>query len=366
MSRSTLYVIKEITSSFLFISIVITSITWLTQGLRYLDLFTSDNVVLSDYFFYIILLIPKITSITLPISLFISIIFILNRMRGDSELLIYWSSGKSNRDILLKPILVISSILFILQLLLTIIVIPSTSLELRNKITEIRSGGVDYNMLKEKKFISPVKNLTIFIQEINGDEFIGLLIQDDKDQLKPITYIAEKGQFKKIENKSYLILFNGFMQILSKENGEISEIQFEFYELDLTPYYEKGTKDIYADEMSSIDLIKKIKSEGNNAEEFAVLQNRLINPIYIFVLAILPLITFKMVRKPDSKWTFPIIFISTLALLIKFFEITMSNMLILKNDLVYFNYLSPIILIVIILIILYSEKGFYLKIKSLL
>tara|TARA_B100001093_G_scaffold215777_1_gene207084 strand:- start:454 stop:1206 length:753 start_codon:yes stop_codon:yes gene_type:complete len=250
--------------------------------------------------------------------------------------------------------------------LLTIIVIPSTSLELRNKITEIRSGGVDYNMLKEKKFISPVKNLTIFIQEINGDEFIGLLIQDDKDQLKPITYIAEKGQFKKIENKSYLILFNGFMQILSKENGEISEIQFEFYELDLTPYYEKGTKDIYADEMSSIDLIKKIKSEGNNAEEFAVLQNRLINPIYIFVLAILPLITFKMVRKPDSKWTFPIIFISTLALLIKFFEITMSNMLILKNDLVYFNYLSPIILIVIILIILYSEKGFYLKIKSLL
>jgi lipopolysaccharide export LptBFGC system permease protein LptF len=72
-------------------------------------------------------------------------------MRGDSELLIYWSAGRSNRNILLKPILIFSTLLFILQLFLTIVAIPSTSLELRNKITDIRSGGVDYNVLKEKK-----------------------------------------------------------------------------------------------------------------------------------------------------------------------------------------------------------------------
>ena len=51
MSRSTLYVIKEITSSFLFISIILTSIAWLTQALRYLELFTTENVAASDYFF---------------------------------------------------------------------------------------------------------------------------------------------------------------------------------------------------------------------------------------------------------------------------------------------------------------------------
>ena len=364
MSRSTLYVIKEITSSFLFISIILTSIAWLSQALRYLELFTSENVGASDYFFYIVLLIPKIANITIPISLFISIIYILNRMREDSELLIYWSAGRSNRNVLLKPILIFSSFLFIIQLILTIIVIPSSSLELRNKITDIRSGGVDYNILKEKKFISPVKNLTIFIQEIRGEKFSGLLIQDDKDRLKPITYIAEKGEFKKIDNKSYLVLLNGFMQILNKENENISEIQFEFYELDLTPYYEKGIKDIYPDEMSSKDLIKKIMDNKTDTEEFAVFQNRLINPIYIFVLAILPLITFKMVRKPDSKWTFPIIFISMLALFIKFFEVTMSSMLVTKNELIYYNYLFPILLIIIVLVILYSEKGIYQRFRS--
>jgi lipopolysaccharide export system permease protein len=124
---------------------------------------------------------------------------------------------------LVKTNINIFILLFILQLILTIIIIPSSSLELRNKITDIRSGGVDYNILKEKKFISPVKNLTIFIQEIKNEKFSGLLIQDDKDRLKPITYIAEKGEFKKVGNKSYLILLNGFMQILNKENQEIQK-----------------------------------------------------------------------------------------------------------------------------------------------
>ena len=156
------------------------------------------------------------------------------------------------------------------------------------------------------------------------------------------------------------------MQILNKENEEISEIQFEFYELDLTPYYEKGIKDIYPDEMSTKYLLKKIRENRNSSEEFATFQNRIINPFYIFIFAILPLITFKMVRKPESKWTLPITFISVIALFIKFFEITMSNILITRNELIYLNYLSPIILIIFILIILYLEQNIYQKLRSVI
>ena len=357
MSRTTIYLIKEITSSFLFISIILTSIAWLTQALRYLDLFTTDNIAASDYFFYIILLLPKIFNITIPISLFIAIIFTLNRMRENSELIIFWSAGRSNRNILIYPILLIAIFLFIIQLLLTLVIIPSTSLELRDKITEIRSGGIDYNVLKEKKFISPVKNLTIFIQDIEDGVFSGLLIQDDKNQIKPVTYIANKGIYKKNGNKSFLVLMNGFMQILNKENEEISEVQFESYELDLTPYYKRGIKDIYPEERSTYDLLERVKSKQYIFEEFGVLQNRFIGPIYIFVLALIPLLTFKMVRRPDSKWTLPIIIISSIAIFIKFLEITSSSLLLANNGLVIINYLTPITLIILSLSILFFEKG---------
>ncbi len=356
MSRTTLYVIKEISSSFLLILIILTSITWLTQALRHLDLFSSENIYLGDYLYYILLFLPKISNITLPISLFISIMYTLNRMRADSELLIFWSSGKSNRNFLLSPIIILALILFLFQLILTIIVIPSSSLEIRNQITEIRSGGIDYGVLKEKKFINPVKDLTIFIQDIESENFKGLMIQDEKDELKPTTYIAEKGIFKKIENKSYLVLLNGFMQIFSHENGEISEIEFESYELDLTPYYEIDKKYIYIEERSTLELLSKIKNKVDNSQEAGEFHNRIINPFYIFIIAILPLLTFKIAKRPDTNWTFPIIIVSTITLIIKFYEITMSSILLAGNALILVNYLSPFILILLILCTLYFEN----------
>ena len=356
MSKITLYVIRELTSSFLFIVIMLTSIAWLAQSLKYLELFTSENITASSYFLYILLLLPKIFHLTLPISLFISLLFTLNRMRGDSELIIFWASGKSNRNILIKPIILFSSLLFIIQLLLTILIMPASSLELRNKITEIRSGGIDYNILKEKKFISPVKNLTIFIQDIDKQIINGLLIQDDNNSLKPITYIAEQGIFNYIDGKSSLKLINGFMQILNKESNKISEIEFESYILDLTPYHEEAIKDIYPEEMSTIKLINKVKANKYSSEDYAVLHNRFISPFYIFALALLPLLTFKIIRRPDYRWSKPIMAVSTIAILIKIYEITLSSMFITNKSLIAFSYVSPILITSIIILLLFYEK----------
>ena len=56
MSRVSIYVIKEISSSFLFIFSFITMVVWLSQALRNLEILSSDNVTISSFFFYTILL----------------------------------------------------------------------------------------------------------------------------------------------------------------------------------------------------------------------------------------------------------------------------------------------------------------------
>ena len=358
MSRITLYLIRELTSSFVFILIILTSIAWLSQGLRYLELFTSESITGSSYFYYILLLIPKLLMITIPIALFISLIFVLNRMRSDSELIVFWASGKSNRNILLKPIYLFSFILFFLQISLSTYFVPLSSLELRNKIIEIRSGGIEFSSLKEKKFINPVKDLTLFIQKIELENIYGLLIQDNTDSMKPKTYIAEKGNFIYEKNNNSLRLENGMMQILNKKNNKISEIEFEIYQLDLDPFYTKENNIIYPDERSTKELIKRIINKNNTDEEFGVLLNRIINPFYIFIISILPLLMFKFSRRPDYKWTKPILFISSIALLIKFYEITISNALLENNNYIFICALSPLILLILINMTLWNERNF--------
>tara|TARA_B100000965_G_C19546164_1_gene737930 strand:- start:418 stop:1518 length:1101 start_codon:yes stop_codon:yes gene_type:complete len=356
MSRVTIYVIKEISSSFLFSSILLTGILWLGQSLRHLDLLTTDNVEISAYFSYVFLLLPKIFQLTTPIALFISILFVLNRLRSDSELIVLWASGKSNKNILIKPIIIFSSMIFIFMITLSIFITPYSLNEIRHKIIDIRSSGIHSGILKERKFISPVDTLTIFLQEINGDKISGLLIHDLKDPNNPNTYIAEKGRLVVEKKNKFLRLYNGSIQIFNKENKKISEIAFESYDLNLSPYQKKEDVWIYADELKTSTIIKRIREKDYDNEQFAELNNRFINPIYLFCLALLPLLVFKLSKRPDESWLIPIIVISIIGFSIKIIEIGMSNLLVENNSYFLLNYSVPIIIMTLILLLLINEN----------
>ena len=368
MSRFNIYIIKEILINFLLLVSLLTGILWLGQGLRHIDLLTSDNISFFSYLSYIVMLIPKITTLTIPVSIFLTVLICLNRVRTDSELVILWASGKSNASILLKPILLISSSIFFIYLLVTIYITPYSLNEIRQKIIEIRSSGVNSSILQERKFISPTDTLTIFIQERNDNEIDNLLIHDLKNQNKPQTYIAQKGEFISDGNIKLLRLFNGNIQILDKSNQRVSEIEFDTYDLDLTPYSKEASNHRYSDELFTKEIYLNLKgkslSEFNDyeREQFAEINNRIISPLYLICLSILPLLILNYLKSPNANSLLTISVISLIALSIKILEILMANLLIENNYLIYFNYFVPLfILCLFISLITLDNPILYLK-----
>ena len=362
MSRFTTYAIKEISSSFLLLIILLSSILWLGQGLRHIELLTTENVSFVSYLSYVILLLPKIFSLTIPICLFLSILFNINRLRNDSELIILWASGKSDHDILLKPILFFALLVYLLSTLISIYITPYSLNEIRHKIIDIRSSGIHASILKEKKFISPADTLTIFLQERVGNKINGLLIHDLKDVSKPQTYIAQNGEFIEQNNKKILRLFNGNIQIFESGENKISEIEFETYDLNLTPYNKKENKHIYSDELFTYQIINNLNGkqieEYNKyeKEQFAELHSRFANPLYIFSFALIPLIILKFSKRPGDNYLLPIAAVSIIAFFFQISQITISNFLIEKSSLVFAVYGIPIIFLLLILTIIYLYK----------
>ena len=358
MSRFNIYIIKEILLSFFLLVTLLTGILWLGQGLRHIDLLTSDNISLVSYLSYIVMLVPKITTLTIPVSLFLTVLVCLNRIRIDSELLILWSSGESNVSILLKPILLISVCIFFIYLLITITITPYSLNEIRQKIIEIRSSGINSSILQERKFISPTDKLTIFIQERSGNQIDNLLIHDLKNTDKPQTYIAQKGEFISDGNTRLLRLFNGSIQIFDKSAQRISEIEFDTYDLDLSPYSKVESSHRYSDELFTDEIFYNLKDKSlkdlNNyeREQFAELNNRIISPLYLLCLSILPLLMLNYLKSPSASSVVTISAISLIALLIKIIEISLANLLIENNYLVYLNYCIPILILFFILILI--------------
>jgi len=362
MPRISIYVIKEISSSFLFIFSLITIVIWLSQALRNLEILSNDSVTIASYVFYTILLIPKLSMITIPFSIFLAIILTLNKLRLDSELIIFGSTGNSNRDILLKPLGVIAIFFFLIILFLSTYLVPKSSAEIRNKITEIRSSSVNISILKEKRFITPDNNLTVFFKKIIGQDIYGLLLHDRSEKNNIKTYVAKKGYLDNKNGNNAIYLYDGTMQIYNEEQYKISEIDFDRYSIDLKIFDKVADGFLYADELSSLELIKKISNLENNSEEFGVLHNRFIKGLYIFSLVFLPLIIFKIIKKPDDKSIIIISIIIAIGIAIKFFEITMESILVENNSILMLNYFLPIAIFIIIIFSLYLNIN-YIKEK---
>ena len=362
MSRFTTYAIREFSSSFLLLIILLSSILWLGQSLRHVDLLTSDNVSFISYLSYILLLLPKILLLTIPICLFLSVLININRFRNDSELIILWAAGKSDKDTLLKPILLFAALIYFFSTIISIYITPISLNELRHKIIDIRSSGIHASILKEKKFISPVDTLTIFIQERNGSEINGLLIHDLKNSNKPQTYIAQNGVFILQDDKKILRLYNGNIQIFDNKENKVSEIEFETYDLNLSPYNKQENKHIYSDELFTKKIIsnlsgKQIKDFNKyEKEQFAELHSRIANPLYIFCLALIPLTILKFSMKPGDSFIIPISIISIVAFIFQIVQIAISNILIENSGLVFAIYFLPILFVTLIIIFIFTDN----------
>ncbi len=366
MSRFTTYAIREISSSFLLLIILLSSILWLGQGLRHIELLTSDNVSFTSYLSYILLLLPKILLLTIPICLFLSVLININRLRNDSELIILWSAGKSEFEILLTPIFFFSLLIYFFTTILSVYVTPLSLNEIRHKIIDIRSSGIHSSILKEKKFISPADTLTIFIQERNGNKINGLLIHDIKNSESPQTYIAENGEFIDEDNRKILRLYNGNIQIFESNESKISEIEFETYDLNLTPYNKKESDHIYSDELFTSQIISNLDGKKSNEfnkyekEQYAELHSRFANPLYIFSFALIPLVILKFSKKPGDNLLIPIAAVSIIAFIFQIIQITISNLLIDKSGLVVITYVLPAAFLTMSIILIYLDS---LKIK---
>ena len=214
-------------------------IVWVIQAVNYLDFVSEDGHGFKVYFLYTLFSFPKIFSKIFLISLFISLFYTILKYENDGELSIYWSIGISKISFINK-VLKFSILLLIFQLSLTLYFYPKSQ-EMGKSF--IRMSNTDFfpSLIKEKKFIDTLSNLTIYIDEQSNDkkQFKNILIKDQKkDGNEYQIIIASDGVIKTDNNRNYLILKKG--EVFSNTNNkDFSNFKFENFEFNLSKFSNK-------------------------------------------------------------------------------------------------------------------------------
>ena len=101
------YVFRILRSSFLVSLGVLTAVIWITQALREFDLLTTKGQSLIVFLGVTALGIPSLVMVIAPIALFIAVLYTLNKLNGDSELIVMSAAGVSPLR-LLRPFAVVT------------------------------------------------------------------------------------------------------------------------------------------------------------------------------------------------------------------------------------------------------------------
>ena len=256
--------------SFLLLIFSFSVIVWVIQAVNYLDFVSEDGHGFKVYFLYTLFNFPKILSKLFLISLFISLFYILIKYENDNELSIYWSVGISKIDFINK-VLKFSILLVIFQFILTIYISPKSQ---NLSKSFIRMSNIDFfpSLIKEKKFIDTLSNLTIYVDEQSKDKkkFKNVLIKDQKKSGNEYQIIvASEGEIITNDNVNYLILKKGEI-FSSSNNKDFSNFKFENFEFNLSSFSSKTMTIPKIQENKTSNIVKCYLNNSNINRKFYI------------------------------------------------------------------------------------------------
>src|SRR5919107_4440176 len=254
------YILKNTFNAFAACLVALTGVIWITQALRELDLLTGKGQTLMIFLTVTGLSLPALISVIAPVALFLATLYTLNKLNGDSELIVM-SAGGMPPQRLLRPFLVLSAFVCLLVGIIAIHIMPASFQEMRQLFTKIRADFVG-TMAKEGQFISLDNGITFHYRERQGDALLGIFMEDLREKDKAIVYLAERGQTVEQGGTAYLVLQKGSVQRKEPNSRDSSIVAFERYAVDLSAFNKEGGEVIYKPrERSTIQLLFPDKSE---------------------------------------------------------------------------------------------------------
>lgn len=224
----------------------------LTQSLSTIDLIIENRQSALTFIYITVLALPQLFGIIMPLAVFMAMLYALNRLNVDSELVVTKASGFSPWQIT-SPALRIATYALIAHLLINLFIQPLTFREMRKALLEVRTD-IASRLVRAGEFSQPTPGLTIYASEIlPSGRMKGVMIYDERSAETPITYFADQGNISTVDGKTTFTLHDGNLHFIN-ENGAMDITNFESNTYDMT-------------QLLAIDPVLRLKSSDRFLHE---------------------------------------------------------------------------------------------------
>jgi lipopolysaccharide export system permease protein len=280
------YIFRTAATSFAIGLGALTGVIWISSAIREMDLVSGKGQTIIVFLQVTLLTLPALVMIIAPIALFAAVLYTLNKLNTDSELIVMNAAGMAPIRVA-KPLGILTLMVALLVGYITIFAMPDSFRSLRDMLTKIRADVVT-KFLQEGRFTTIDKGITFHYREKTPSGAMqGILIHDARDPTRQTTYLAERGQIVESNGSAYIILENGSVHRQLQSNRDNSIVAYDRYAIDLDQFGADGEKIVYKPrERSTFDLLnvdpKDTYAQLQAGRFRAELHERFANPLYPF------------------------------------------------------------------------------------
>src|SRR5271166_1645790 len=285
------YIFRQTASAVLMILISLTLIVWLTSILKEIKLLTSEGQTFILFLKITALALPNLIVTVAPIAFLIAALHTLNRLNGDSELIVLSAAGASVWR-LFVPYIALGVVVSVSVLAANIYVIPKAARLLSEYVSKVRADLLS-QVMQPGEFTDLEPGLTFHMRDKGKQgDLLGVVVRDERDPKMATTVVADRGQVLAEGRRSSMELYDG--QILRQEAGkqDVQIIAFKTYAFDIGDMSPRhGPGDLSTRERDIGDLLypdESSKYYQDNKPRFRTeIHERLSGTVYSIMFAIL-------------------------------------------------------------------------------
>lgn len=226
------YVFRQLALALLAVTGGLALLIWLTQSLRFVELVVNRGLSFAVFIQLTGLLIPSFVAVILPITTFVVVQFVYQRLSGDRELTVMRAAGVSPFG-LARPALAVASLAVAFGYVLNLWIVPVALTSFREFQWEIRNRLAAF-LLQEGVFTPVSDDLTVYVRTREPDGTLrGILVDDRRQKANHATILAERGQLLEGPTGPRVQLLNGSRQEIDRQTGRLNILMFGENTIDL-------------------------------------------------------------------------------------------------------------------------------------
>jgi lipopolysaccharide export system permease protein len=351
------YIFRQAGGALSLILMSLGGIVWIALALKQLDVVTSQGQDALTLLKMTTLALPNLLAVIAPFALLIATLHTLNRLGGDSELIIVSASGGAIW-VIARPFILLAVLVALAVAYVNHVAQPWSLQQLKAYIVQARTDLLQ-QVIQPGRFSSPEANLTFHIRERSATgELYGLLIHDTRNPKEIRSYLAEKGVIAKQEDAAYLIMTDGHILNRPSADDPTQIVVFDQYIVNLDGF-EKKTAEVqflkprerYLSELMNPkdhkDVLFRIKGQLRSE-----IHERFSNPIYPIAFVLVALAAVGQSQSTRQNRTERLVMAFLLAVGIRIGGFAVNNLATLKAGFVPVLYAVPLLTIAVALVLM--------------